>query len=334
MRFVLVLVLALVCGTSVATPDQGLADWHALKPTWGTWRTQRRTIPHERERAMARALLRGGNFGCAAAKKVPASCFGTIPLKPPAASAGFDDPCFRYVLATWSLRMLSEDEIDAIRDDLLPLAQLPLEEWSVLGDIIERIARVDPEHAVPMLEAVGRRKLIYRLSFEHEVERVSPASQQRLRAAHMYKDILSYDVNRELDWMLEEANDQSFDDEERVWAIRRSFEAKDKMKVKAAFHQLAGDPNCKVAMAAAVHLAMLGDRSMLPAKGARDRTRAICLANQDVSYYTVGTTFGQEVDAVLASYGVSRTKVDRYAGCELNSARRLDDFDFDLMDAP
>lgn len=81
---------------------------------------------------MARALLRGGNFGCAATKKVPASSFDTIPLKPPAASAAFDDPCFRYVFATWSLRMLSEDEIDAIRDDLLQLAQLPLEEWSVL----------------------------------------------------------------------------------------------------------------------------------------------------------------------------------------------------------
>ncbi|MFT3696860.1 MAG: hypothetical protein QM831_27205 [Kofleriaceae bacterium] len=312
MRFLLVLAL---CGTSFSTPRvTDDHEWRAMEPTWGQWKKQRKLIPHDRERAMAKVLLRGGNFSCPAAKKLPAHCTDPIPLKEPARSAGFDDPCFRHVLATWAIRMLSEDEIDAMRDDLLPLAQLPLEEWPLVAEIVRRIALVDPEHAVPMLEAIGRRKLRERLSFQYEVGKVSPSSQQRLRTAHMYKDILEYNPDKETDWLLEQAADQGYDDDERVWAIRRAFEATDKTKAKAAYVKLAGDPNCKVAVAAAIHLAMLGERSMMPVKNSSDPKRAICMITQDVSYYTVGTRFEKEVEALRESYHVKQSDPDRYCG--------------------
>ncbi len=299
--------------TVTAAPRAGdkdaLAAWHALAPVWNTWPQQRRTIPHDRERAMASALLRGGNFACPATNQAPPECEQTFPAKAPTPNAGFDDPCMRRVLLTWALRMLSEDELAEIRDDLLPLMTLPAPEADLVTETIRRVMLVDREAAVPLLVAAGTARTIRPTAFMAELTKLSPASQAKVRAAHLYKEALDWKPDLEAGWMLEEANDPHVDSDERVWALRRLADGNPPPQVRAEIAKLVADPDCKVAMGAAAVLANLGDPRHLPNRlRTADPTanaRRICMSSHEMAYLSPSSA--ATTKQLLASYDAGAT---------------------------
>jgi hypothetical protein len=312
MRLALVLATIVATVASAAPRDDdraALAFWHQLAPTWSNWRQQRKTIPHARERELARALLRGGNFACPVSKPSPPECRQRAPVREPAPNAGFDDPCMRHVLLTWAMRMLSEDELAAMSDDLIPLVTMPAPEDDISRELIDRVATVDDDTALPLIIAAGRARTIDPATFSRYLDHAPPSTWPQLRAAHLYRSV-PFDRDRsETDWILEEAADPLVDTAERIWAMRTIVEmiGPPSRQALAAIVKLASDPDCRVAAAAAV---LVGNPSLLPRRlKTADPTanaRMICMASQDVSYLDHGSGVAERMQRVLESYQASQ----------------------------
>jgi hypothetical protein len=105
------------------TDERALARWRELAPG-PTWQDMPR-LPDDEARPLARALLRGGNFACAAIDEHTACGQPVRDWEPLADTASFDDPCLRVVLATWAVTALSPDDVAALEPVLTGLVQLP-----------------------------------------------------------------------------------------------------------------------------------------------------------------------------------------------------------------
>jgi hypothetical protein len=277
----------------------------------------------------------------------------------------------RRVLATWALRMLSEDEIAEMRDDLVPLVSMASPDDELVPELVDRVVEVDRERALPLFVAVGRARVLDPTWLSPTIGKLSPAAQQQARAAHLYKDALDWNLATETAWMLEEANDPLVNSEDRLWAIRRIVETPISRQTHAAIAQLAADPDCKVAMGAATLLALNGDASLLPQRPRSAdpaiNAHVICMASQDTSYLDPSDAIAKQMQQVFAAYhqssagvlercnGTHCTMEDHTATLELVPARdggvylaridvrastcsdilahAVDDYDFDVLDA-
>jgi hypothetical protein len=310
----LALAIVMLVATAARADDRAALDfWHKLAPTWSKWRQQRKTIPPERERELARAILRGGNFACPVSKPSPPECEHELrfPVRTPAPNAGFDDPCMRHVLLTWALRMLSEDDLAAMRDDLIPLVTMPAPENDIARELIDRVATVDNDTALPLIIAAGRARTNNPATFDTEIDRARPSAWPQLRAARLYRSTPFQRDASETAWILEEAADPLVSSNERIWAMRTIVEmlGAPSPPALAAIAKLAADPDCRVAEAAAVLVAAAGDPSLLPSR-TRDtdpavNARAICMASQDISYLDHGSGVANQMRSVLASYAAA-----------------------------
>lgn len=113
--------------TPVNSDADAQALWQRIAPTGEDWEAKLAEIPTDPPvaRALAIALLRDGNFTCAAP---PAGSCARAPLDvpPPAPTATLTDPCLRRMLALWALDQVEvPGDLPRIEDALRALAAIP-----------------------------------------------------------------------------------------------------------------------------------------------------------------------------------------------------------------
>jgi hypothetical protein len=139
-----------------------LALWATIAPTGDSWVVQLDEVPDEppelRE-ALARALLREGNFSCA--PRLVEGCTTLTEMPPPGADATLADPCLRRVLALWALDQLPEETLEEeLAADLLAIAALPPPEEALPAEILRRIDRPDLKlQLLGVVEAAGHEQI-------------------------------------------------------------------------------------------------------------------------------------------------------------------------------
>ncbi|HMG22892.1 MAG TPA: hypothetical protein VK607_16270 [Kofleriaceae bacterium] len=150
--------------SKVALTDDAaaLAVWRQIAPTGADWDDKLQEIPAAAARPLAIAVLRGGRFQCTA----PAAADCAPPaydVPPPAAAAGFDDPCLRRMLALWAIDQLDDDDLPAVRDSLLAIAALPPPESQLVAAAIRTVPEADQDARLAVLAAAwraGQRELV------------------------------------------------------------------------------------------------------------------------------------------------------------------------------
>ncbi len=138
-----------------ATDDEAMALWTAIGINGDNYQILLGEIPRAPGAAMAKALLRQGNFACASTT-LPMSCEETTQeFLAVAPDATIDDPCLRRRLALWALDSLDDKTLTTeLIADVIALAGLPPPE-----DELNRTAlyRVQDEAAkLQMLDAAKR----------------------------------------------------------------------------------------------------------------------------------------------------------------------------------
>jgi hypothetical protein len=141
-----------------ATDEQAMDAWRRLGLDGDSWQLRLSDVPVEASGlrvAMAKALLRGGNFACPA---IPsgAGCHSTeLEFQPIAPSDDLDSPCLRRQLAMWAL-----DELEGVTlqrelaADTIALAGLPPPEDDLNREVLAKIT--DEALRLQMLEAAER----------------------------------------------------------------------------------------------------------------------------------------------------------------------------------
>jgi hypothetical protein len=138
--------------------DHALAIWDRLALTGDNWQQRLSLIPDDASalrEALARSLLRQGNFACASTE-VRLDCDRTVrEFTPVSDSATLTDPCLRRELAFWSLDQLDSTTLQTeLAADLIALATLPPPEEELNR---AALARVDDETLrLQMLDATER----------------------------------------------------------------------------------------------------------------------------------------------------------------------------------
>lgn len=135
---------------SLASEADALALWQQIAPTGADWDDKLLEVPASAARPLAVALLRGGNFACAAPQ--PADCGKPVlDVAPPADTAGFGDPCLRRVLALWAISQLEDDDLPGVFAALRAIVAIPPPESQLVDAAI---------HAIPPNDHAARLELL------------------------------------------------------------------------------------------------------------------------------------------------------------------------------
>lgn len=143
--------------TKVTLTDDAaaLAVWRRIAPTGADWDDKLEEVPAQAARPLAIALLHGGNFLCT--KPPTGDCAKPIyDVAKPADTAGLDDPCLRRLLALWSIDQLEEDDVPAVHDALIAIAQLPPPESQLVAAAIHTVPEADQAGRLEILAAAWR----------------------------------------------------------------------------------------------------------------------------------------------------------------------------------
>jgi hypothetical protein len=138
--------------------DHALAVWDRLALTGDNWQQRLSLIPDDASalrEALARSLLRQGNFACPSTE-VRLDCDRTVrEFTPVSDTASLTDPCLRRELAFWALDQLDSTTLQTeLAADLISLAGLPSPEEELNR---AALARVDDETLrLQMLDAIER----------------------------------------------------------------------------------------------------------------------------------------------------------------------------------
>ncbi len=285
------------------TDERALARWRELAPG-PTWQEMPR-LPEDEARPLARALLRGGNFACAALDEHIACGQPMRDWEPLADDAGFDDPCLRRVLATWAVAQLTPDDAVALEPVLAALVQLPSPDDDLAAAafdaatddamrlrLLAAIAEAARGHHERLMAAADASDADGTLWATFDMETLEARLQQlatgletdaaRLEALARFEadtviDALDPVAHRAVH--LASLADPARGVEARTAALTR-FAAEPGDDVTTALVAAAEAADCALAAAAAEALAARGDRSRLPARPAtRDperHMRALC----------------------------------------------------------
>lgn len=264
-----------------------LAVWHRIAPTGADWDDKLQEVPATAARALALAVLHGGQLLCAP----PATGDCGRPLydvAAPAEAAGFDDPCLRRLLALWSLDQLEAGDLPAIRDALLAIAALPPPESQLVEAALHAVPENDQDTRLALLAAAwraGQRELVGgSLGGLDEPHLVAAVREHHIDGA---LEILSAEGDRAV--FLAAVNDDALGARARTAAIGEltalaaAAGPDDKLPadLSAALVTAVKAKDCSVAAAAARALAQHGDRRFAPKRPRTANTgqlmRAMCV---------------------------------------------------------
>jgi hypothetical protein len=254
---------------------QALSLWRQLGPTGADAYDRAFLIPEPHQKAMARAILRDGHFDCPT--QVSVGMGGCVPdwleFVPPAATAGFDDPCVRRMLADWASVPLESADFVAMRETSIALVSLPYPEEMRVRDVIGNVE--DEPFELELLAIVkqqgfakefvvdgiaqylGPASLVVAaaaLHIDNAVERVfldegySGEDRQRIGLAALADDPLRTDTREFVAGALSERYGQLDKSDRDRKAIAKALEA------------ATTDPSCAVAGAARGALARIRDK--------------------------------------------------------------------------
>ncbi len=135
-----------------ATDDDARAVWRALELTGDNYYLRLEDIPRQAREPLAMALLREGNFVCAATP-IQISCTQTalefLEVPP---EATIDDPCLRRRLALWAVDNLDDDTLlHELIADVVALAALPPPESELNRAVLYRVS--DEPTKLQMIQA-------------------------------------------------------------------------------------------------------------------------------------------------------------------------------------
>jgi hypothetical protein len=129
---------------ALGSDADALALWKQIDPHGADWQEKLYEVPAgEISQALAKALLRQGNFTCV--HQVPvASCPKRTfaELDTPIDTADFNDPCLRRGLALWAFDQLNQPDLEQLRPALDAIAAIPPPE----SDLVEDALRGDHDN--------------------------------------------------------------------------------------------------------------------------------------------------------------------------------------------
>jgi hypothetical protein len=254
----------------LADDAAALALWRKIAPTGEDWEDKLVEIPTDRPvaRALGLALLRQGNFACAAPPTPAHSCaHHPIDLPAPAPTATLDDPCLRRLLALWALGQLEIDDVDQITDALTAIAALPPPESELTEAALHVIS--DDRGAlklklIAIAAAAGQHELAdTAIGTLDEPQLIEAISKLHIDGA---LTVLSAEGDRPL--FLKAIVDDKLRSKTRVQAIHEVVAAEDPLAAdsKATLVAAAKGSDCAVAATAARLLAQDGDRRFVPTR--------------------------------------------------------------------
>ena len=255
--------------THVTTDEQALALWRQIAPTGADWDEKLPEIPTDKPiaRALAVAMLRGGNFKCPAVITTHNCKRHAFDLEPPRPTDGLDAPCLRRLLALWSIDQLEAPDRPAVRAELLDIAQLPPPESQLISAVFQTLNEGDHDEQMLFYETAwhaGQRDLVNAA--------IGNLDEPHLIAAvtHLHIDgaleILSAEAHRAT--YLAAVTDEQLAPKARIQAMTElaAAEQKPTFDVTSALIAAAGSPDCAVAAVAARTLDQRGDHRYVPSR--------------------------------------------------------------------
>jgi hypothetical protein len=255
--------------THVTGDEEALALWHQIAPTGADWDEKLPEIPTDKPvaRALAIALLRGGNFRCPAVVTTHNCRRHAFDLEPPRPTDGLDAPCLRRLLALWSIDQLEPADRPAVRAELLDIVQVPPPESQLISAVFQTLNEGDHDEQMVFYEAAwraGQRDLVNatigNLDEPHLLEAVT-----RLHIDGAL-EILSAEAHRAT--YLAAVTDEQLGAKVRIQAMTElaAAEQKPSFDVTSALINAASSADCAVAASAARTLEQRGDRRFVPAR--------------------------------------------------------------------
>jgi hypothetical protein len=299
---------------ALASDADATALWLRIAPTGADWEDKLPEIPPAIAHELAVALLRGGNFTCA----VPPSGACARPLydvAPPADTAGLSDPCLRRLLALWSIDLLADDDLPAVRPSLLAIAAIPPPESQLVAAAIRAIPDADQDTRLELLGAAWR-------AGQHDLVDSSVGS---LDEAHLAVAVKRHHIAGALEVLSPEASravylaaitDPALPARARTMAITElaalaAVDTKLAPELQTALVAAVASKDCAVAAAAVRVLDQHGDHRFVPSRPRTTSTaqlmRAVCVL---ASYEALQ---GSDEVSLLATYlparGLERTTI-------------------------
>ncbi|HET7499963.1 MAG TPA: hypothetical protein VFK02_03145 [Kofleriaceae bacterium] len=267
--------------TQLAGDADALALWQRIAPTGADWDDKLDEIPAPLARPLAIAVLRGGNFACT---RPPAGDCGKprYDVDPPAAAAGFDDPCLRRMLALWAISQLDDTDATAVQPALLAIAALPPPESQLVASAIHLVPEADQDARLALLATAwhaGQRDLVDSAIGALDEAHLTAAVRKHHIASAL--EVLAAADHRAL--YLAAITDDALPARARISAIGELIAGDDKLAadVRAQLVAATAARDCQVAATAARALDQHGDHRFVPRRPRTQSTaaamRALCL---------------------------------------------------------
>lgn len=298
---------------SLSSDADALALWNQIAPTGDDWSDKLDEIPGDGtiSTQLAFALLHGGNFAC---KPLPQACNAPLDLPDPAATATFDDPCLRRVLALWAIAQLEDDDVNFVRDSLLAIAALPPPESQLVASAIKVVPETEQDLLLQMLStayAAGNRELVNgSVSTLDEAHLISALTVHHIAGA---LELLSAEIHRPA--YLSAIVDEKLAPVARANAIRELAASEDKLskEAHAAIVKATRSPDCSVAAVASRVLVQRGEKKFGPLRPSSTKPaamiRAMCvlasyeqLQDADEPSYLLGYIPKRGLEQVTVTY--------------------------------
>jgi hypothetical protein len=252
---------------ALASEGDAAALWRAIAPTGADWEDKLLEIPAPAARPLAVALLRGGTFSCS----MPASPDCARPVfdvAPPAAGAGFDDPCLRRLLGLWALAQLEPEDIPGVKDALLAIAAIAPPESELVAAALAALPADDQALQLAVFArawAAGQRELVDAALGNLDEAHLILAVQRHHIAGAL--SILSPEAHRAV--FLAAIRDEQLAPEARTMAITDTASTVDRdlalaPDLQAALLAAVKSRDCSVAAMAARVLDQHGEHRFLP----------------------------------------------------------------------
>lgn len=255
--------------TKVHSDEEALALWAKIAPTGADWDEKLPEIPGDQPvaKALALALLHGGNFACPAVITTHNCKKQAFDVEAPKPTEGFDAPCLRRLLALWAIDHLEPSDRPAVRDAYLAIAQLPPPESQLVSAVLQTLPPNDGDEQWLFLEAAwaaGQRELVNaHIGMLDESRLIAAVTRDHIDGA---LQVLSAEGYRST--FLAAVSDEKLDPKARIDAMNELVTSEDKLSfdVKSALIAATDSPDCGVAAAAARQLETRGIKTYLPTR--------------------------------------------------------------------
>ncbi len=255
--------------TKVTTDEEALALWQKIAPTGADWDDKLAEIPTDKPvaRALAIALLHGGNFACPAIVTTHNCKRHAFDLEPPKPTDGFDAPCLRRLLALWSIDQLEAGDRTTVRSDLLDIVRLPPPESQLISAVFQTLNEGDHDEQM----------LFYETAWDAKQRDLVNANIGNLDEPHLIEAVTRLHIDGALEILSAQAHraaylaaltDEQLATKTRTMAIGELATSEEKLSfdVKSALIAATASPNCAVAAVAARTLEQKGLKQYLPTR--------------------------------------------------------------------